>query len=79
MPSGIFEEWENGSEHSQDIWSYNKLLIDLASSVSTSEISYLFSSRTLVRTKKVGPIFHQHRPHAWSISSKYGPSLVFGY
>ena len=65
------------TEHSQDFWSYNKLLIYLACSVCASEMSYFrFSARTSARcarsvlTKNIGPIFHQYRPHARSISSK---------
>ena len=50
------------TENSQNVWSYNKLLIDLACSVCRSEISYpSFSARTSarsVRTKNVGPVFH---------------------
>ena len=53
------------TEHSQDFWSYNKLLLDLGCSVCTSEITYLRSSAQtsarcarLACTKNVGPIFH---------------------
>ena len=55
------------TKHSRDFWLYNKLIVDLACSVCTREISYpvfctdLGSLRSLddrSSTKKVVPIFH---------------------